>query len=339
MGSKRRKLILSVLMLVMTFACLTSTTYAWFARNREAWTEDFQLDIENYDGLLISIDGKNFGASIDNKELKKAVVAKINNIDILADNESDNKVLTDDFINQEFAKIKIDSVTTNNGTKFTTIDKVNGTDGYFDVIDANKYSYLSFDLYFTVEASRIADKNYSISFVSQKYSDETESNMPVSYINSPENFMNVYSQFTVNNQTYNSGDKIKSLTKDAMRIGVNHGENFTIYEPNMGLGSYCIEGSTLDIHNPNNNYMLQHLNAYGAFDLKPLDDTLGIYANTQKDFEGEVSFGTITPLNNEDYSVIKITVSIWLEGYDSDYLSPADLTELSCFLSFFKKEI
>ena len=101
MGSKRRKLILSVLMLVMTFACLTSTTYAWFARNREAWTEDFQLDIENYDGLLISIDGKNFGASIDNKELKKAVVAKINNIDILADNESDNKVLTDDFINQE----------------------------------------------------------------------------------------------------------------------------------------------------------------------------------------------------------------------------------------------
>lgn len=334
MGSTKRKLILSSIMLAMTFTCLTSTTYAWFARNKEAWTEEFNLDIENYDGLLISIDGKNFTTSINNQNLKKACVAKMHNID------TNDSTLTNEYVDAEFAKIKIDGVTTSDGVSFTTIDKFNGTDGYYNIIEADKYSYLAFDLYFTVEASRIADKGYDVAFVSASYSEQAESNMPISKITSPDNLMNVYSQFTIKDATYNAGDKIQSKTCDAMRIGVNHGDEFTIYEPNMGLGSYAIEGATDDIHNPLNNYMLQHLNAYGGYKLNPLVDTNGIYANTQKNFDNEISFGQITPNEDKtDYSIIKITVSIWLEGYDSDYLSAADLTELSCFLSFFKKEI
>ena len=338
MGSTKRKLILSSIMLAMTFTCLTSTTYAWFARNKEAWTEEFNFDIDNYDGLLISIDGKNFTASINNQNLKKACIAKMHNINILEDSESAQPQLTNEFVDTEFAKIKIDGVTTNDGNYFETIDRFNGTNGYYNIIEANKYSYLSFDLYFTVEASRIADKTYDIAFVSTNYSESSDSNIPISKITSPDNYMNVYSQFTVNNTIYNSGDKIKSKTCDAMRIGVNHGDIFTIYEPNIGLGSYCLDGAIDDIHNPSNNYMLQHLNAYGEYDLKPLVDSNNIYANTEKNFDGEISLGKITPINNTDYSVAKITISIWLEGYDSDYLSPADLTELSCFLSFFKKE-
>ena len=180
MGSTKRKLILSILSTALTVVCLTSTTYAWFARNSEAWTEEFNFEIENHDNLLISVDGENFRSSISNDLLKKAIVAKANNIDILTDSKSDTPTLTDTYINKEFNKIRIKGVSTSDVVSFTAIDEVNGTDGYFNIIDADKYNYLAFDLYFKVDATKEADKAYDLAFVSSDYSASSDSNVPVS---------------------------------------------------------------------------------------------------------------------------------------------------------------
>ena len=67
----KRKLILSLLLLALTIITATSTTYAWFSKNRNAWVDDFELQIENVEGMLISVDGKNFSSSISNEELIK----------------------------------------------------------------------------------------------------------------------------------------------------------------------------------------------------------------------------------------------------------------------------
>ena len=69
-----------------------------------------------------------------------------------------------------------------------------------------------------------------------------------------------------------------------------------------------------------------------------LIDNKSIYTNTQKDFENEVSFAVFNPINDTTYNDVKITVAIWLEGYDCDYISTVDLTDLSFYLSFCKKE-
>ncbi|MBQ3253826.1 MAG: hypothetical protein IJA65_04645, partial [Acholeplasmatales bacterium] len=60
--------------------------------------------------------------------------------------------------------------------------------------------------------------------------------------------------------------------------------------------------------------------------------------NTLKSFDDEVSLGKFDAVNDSEYNIVKITIAIWLEGYDADYLGTVDLTELSCYLSFFKKE-
>ncbi|MGM9970111.1 MAG: hypothetical protein ACI35S_06925 [Anaeroplasma sp.] len=348
MGSFKRKLILSIFSAALTMVCLTSTTYAWFARNSEAWTDEFDFEIENYDGLLISIDGENYRSSIDNDLLKKAIVAKANNINILEDSKSNNSVLTNEYINTEFNKLRLKDVTTNNVVDFKTIDPYNGTNGYFNIVNANNYDYISFDLYFRVNPNKIADKSYDLTFVSNKYNETSDSNVPVSYIKAPDTLATIQSEFSVGDTTYHSLDKIAVNLKNAMRIGVVFDEsieankNFEIYEPYMGYGSYAIKNNTNELYSPNSNIMLQYLNTYGKYDLEPLDDVIiddkSIYTNTQKDFENEVSFAVFNPISDTAYNDVKITVAIWLEGYDSDYISTVDLTDLSFYLSFCKKE-
>lgn len=341
MGSTKRKLILSILSTALTVVCLTSTTYAWFARNSEAWTEEFNFEIENHDNLLISVDGENFRSSISNDLLKKAIVAKANNIDILTDSKSDTPTLTDTYINKEFNKIRIKGVSTSDVVSFTAIDEVNGTDGYFNIIDADKYNYLAFDLYFKVDATKEADKAYDLAFVSSDYSASSDSNVPVSYLKSLDTEATIHSGFTIGDVTYKADDKININLVNAMRIGVitdtTNESKPLIYEPYAGLGSYAIKDGT-GSYNPEENLMYRHLNEYGRYDLLPLDDTNGVYQNTLKSFDDEVSLGKFDAVNDSEYNIVKITIAIWLEGYDADYLGTVDLTELSCYLSFFKKE-
>ena len=340
MGSFKRKLILSSISLLMTAVCLTSTTYAWFARNSEAWTEELDFEIENHDGLLISIDGENYRSSITNDLLKKAIVAKANNIDVLADSKSGDPKLTSSFINTEFSKIAFKDVSTANVKDFITIDENNKTDGYFNIIDASSYNYISFDLYFRVNTNRLADKSYNLSFVSQAYSENSESHLPLSYVTAPDTKAKVYSAFEANGVEYKADDEITVNLANAIRIGVIHDESnkgFTIYEPYEGYGSYCIEGETDVKYNPAHNLMLQHLLAYGG-GLNPLSSNKDVYKNTQKNFDKEISFAKFNAISESKYNDVKITIAIWLEGYDSDYLSTVNLTDLSFFLSFCKME-
>ena len=63
----RRKLVLSLIMLMLTVITATSITFAWFANNQNAWVDDFELEIENVEGLLISVDGENFYSSVSSE--------------------------------------------------------------------------------------------------------------------------------------------------------------------------------------------------------------------------------------------------------------------------------
>lgn len=325
----RRKLFLSIFMLFVTAVTLTSTTLAWFARNQEAWTDEFELEIENTDGLLISIDGVNFYSDVNNEELFKAITAKK-----LGKAVSD---VTQDEVNANVTKLS--SVTTNDLINFTTVDNASTIkDGYYEHHTANKDNYVVFDLYFKAQTSKNqANKSYSVQFVNS--TDEVTQ----SYIKANDANVKLHNKLTTQADTYGPGLEGKEIItvnpKDAMRIGVTHGEVNTIYEPYAGLGSYALKDETNDLYNPDKNAMLTYFNNTHNTKLSPLDN-LDVYKNTEKNFDGNVSFGTIIPNDDKtDYVPIKITVSIWLEGMDADYLVGTDSNHIKIFLNFSMKEV
>lgn len=326
----RRKLFLSIFMLFVTAVTLTSTTLAWFARNQEAWTDEFELEIENTDGLLISIDGVNFYSDVNNDELMKAITAKKLGKSV--------KDVTDAEVKANVTNLS--SVTTKDLNTFTTVDNASAIkDGFYEHHIANKDNYVVFDLYFKTQTSKNqANKNYTVQFVNSL--DEAA----ISYIKANDADVKLHNKLNSILGEYGpavAGKEVITVNPaNAMRIGVTHHENVnTIYEPYDNLGSYALKDAQEDIYNPDKNAMLTYFNNTHNTKLAPLDN-LDVYKNTEKDFDGNVNFGTIVPNSDKtDYVPIKITVAIWLEGMDADYFVGVDSNSIKIFLNFSMKEV
>ncbi len=308
MGSKRRKLILSVLMLVMTFACLTSTTYAWFARNGESWTEDFGVNIENEPGVLISLDNVNFRQNILTSQMKEIITT---NTGVDYDNVTYEGVT----LKQENGKIQFDA----NGNPLMIKDSVKKLDVpvgdikyEHEFVQTEADDYLVFDLYF-----QVVNQDTDIQKFELKLTDETKiaSTGPTD--------VKLYNTLITPEKTYLSGESVSVDPVDAMRLGiVNHNTSkFVIYEPTLGLGSSAIEGSIEDIHNKDKNAMLTYYNAtHGDMPILTAAedgeafDTLSTYSDNVL---GEFAYDT----SINDYNRVHLSVLIWLEGWDADYFA------------------
>ena len=332
----RRKLILSIVALATIVVCFTSTTFAWFARNSYAYIDNFEIEIENYDGLLISIDNEHFTSHVGNSELKKAIIAKTEGKDI------NDPTLTSGYIESQFLNYKFADVTTNDLKNFKEVDSKNATNGYYDFKEANKYHYIQFDLYFKMATYGNDKTPYDLLFLD----DNTASVMKVSksFIESEDVTAKAITPFSyLVGDTFKiieEGETLKFNPKNAMRVGlynINKDETF-VYEPNLGISSYALEGGS-GIHNPNANLAFQYANSYSKYDLAPLkkteSDTFD-YENTHKDFADEVVLGSFEN-NGDGYNIIKLEMSIWLEGYDGDYIAGASLKPIRCYFSFYKK--
>jgi len=75
-----RKLIMGLAATCATAVCLTSTTYAWFAKNANAWTEEFTIRLHTEEGLEISVDGINYYDTITKSQLTKAIALQRYNL-------------------------------------------------------------------------------------------------------------------------------------------------------------------------------------------------------------------------------------------------------------------
>ena len=73
-GSLKRKLILGISTIAFTATLLTTTTFAWIARNAEAWMDDFDIELDSSLGLLMSLDGENFAQNITKDKILKQLV-------------------------------------------------------------------------------------------------------------------------------------------------------------------------------------------------------------------------------------------------------------------------
>lgn len=343
-GAIRRKLISAGLGATMALVCLTTTTYAWFAKNADAWVDEFKVDIRQDEGLTISVDNENFFSDITTEQVTKAVIAKR-----LGINYSD---VTEELVTQYKDDLTLASVSTNDLQTFTTVDSKSTTE-YRDsenktyyvprTLEANEFGYISFDLYFKAEvATSDAFSKYRLQFTT---STTTDNERGVSYIKSSSQDQKIYNNLTTYEngglKLYSSGDLININPANAMRIGVLTENNVsTIYEPNTGYSSYALKGNHDIKYHPYYNPMLTYFNNSHSAKLEPLDD-LDVYRNTQKDFDGNISFGTFErsvdqTTNEVTYNNLKVTVFLWLEGYDGDYLPTTKTNKVELFLNFTK---
>ena len=64
-----------------------------------------------------------------------------------------------------------------------------------------------------------------------------------------------------------------------------------------------------------------------------------IYVEKVKSFDDMISLGLFEIANeNQGYNEVKITICIWLEGYDADYISGISTNEMKIFLNFIKRD-
>lgn len=152
------------------------------------------------------------------------------------------------------------------------------------------------------------------------------------------------------NGKYVAQDTIKVNPADAMRLGVvtldnsinaqnigeNNGERDTnvtdfkvnVFEVNQGLGSYAVAGQTNTAaadykaaRNPELNAMYTYYNS--LFPLSPF--TKGVDDNGQlntKSTYTDTVLGTFTyNTTSKNYNIVKLSVMVWLEGWDADYFA------------------
>lgn len=292
---KFRKLILSLVLLAATAVTFASTTFAFVFLQTQTEIDEFDVKLECEESLLISIDGVNFASTITEEEIKAHIAGSIEEFDkrkynpVTPQSTAENKIAFDA-----------------DGNVLFDIQSENG------FVQASNTAYIKFDVWFKPISSQESKTNYAL-----KLSDET-------YFKSESVEVELMNRLVSGDTTYNAGDTITIDTSNAMRLGaIKEGavNEMLIYElPNdKNLGSAAIEGKTDDLHDPSKNAMFTYYNSMFPEDpfLEAAPDseayqTIGFTSE-------ENHLATFEPNAKGEYDAKKVTIYIWLEGWDADY--------------------
>lgn len=349
-----KKFILGITALSLTTVCLVSTTFAWFAKNANAWTDDFEVELHINEGLEISADGINYYEGLDKKQIARAVALLRYN----TENDANLKYadLTDDQV-ETYSKISLAPVSPDanfNFYGFNTSDySKQDINEYLDTTD-NLYkpinltaekkteSYVAFDLYFkAIISSNDPRDTYYLRFTQnindgndESYAKSVDSTVKIT------NSLNIIPdkdlrENPITKGLYNSGDSITINPENAVRIATITETNTNIFEPNEGYGSSAYKNCPNDdsLHNPVVNPMVTYFNNshnLGNLYLENYENRV-ITKNTMHS-------NNLGAFKKEDgqYNIIKMRVYLWLDGYDADYIEGVDTDKMHFYLSFTK---
>ena len=352
-----RRLIATGLMTAFTTASLVTTSYAFVTLNTEATISEFTFDIVDQEGLLLSIDGKNFMQDIDADTIKHAILqnnsatelknVRLQGVTLGGKNSTDTTYSSGLYkenysykIGNEgadiadtrytFVKDKVDwydvnsneitNLKTTNTTIAKLVDDKNDRIGLHSYEAASHDDYIFFDLWLRV--ARIGDDQSDYKL---KFSERTK-------IEGTAQQTGLYNSLATQTKTYKAGEIIEVNPADAMRLGVNvlgsTDSKLYIYEPNEGLGSYAIEGSTDNKTNPSMNAMYTYYNSLHPMTPFIAGATTGAQFTTLENKlndnnESVINDNTLAEFKysstDKDYNTVKLSVMIWLEGWDADY--------------------
>ena len=143
-GSLKRKLILGVSTIALTATLLTTTTFAWIARNAEAWMDDFDVELDSSLGLLMSLDGENFSQNITKDKILKQLV-----INSGAKTKEESDAMTNEELFEIYKSLRYEGVSLGSyESGDVTFDPVtnrpkfykDSTVANFELVDVSEYS-------------------------------------------------------------------------------------------------------------------------------------------------------------------------------------------------------
>ena len=352
-----RKLILGFTALSLTTVCLVSTTFAWFAKNANAWTDEFQIDIHINEGLEISVDGNKFYESITKDQITKAIALKKYN-QLNPDNLITYNDLTDEIVN-EYGKVTVSPVTPDNDFNFYGFDAIDYPvkdlteyleEGFYTpvnlTLESTRKSYVEFDLTFrAISSTEDPKEKYNLIFLDKEHSGSTSNRgTPQSYIESTDVSVKLSNDLNIDPELdnrdnpktkglYESGEIFTANPKDAMRIATKCGNIINVFEPNAGYSSSAYKDGE-GIYSPDINPMVTYFNnTHNLGKLKLLEDKV---FDTEKDFDGFKTLGVFERDAQGNYSDVTLTFYIWLDGYDGDFIEGMSTNKIDVYLSFTK---
>ena len=355
MKQKALKLILSGAASLALAVSLTATTFAYVLIGNNVVVEEFDFEVEGQEGLLISLDGENFSQDITSEQLKVLIAGSVE--------EFDKNRIIGTTVKHESGNAVVDQYGLNFTKEIIDYDKT--TDTYsrdFKGAVPNK-DYLKFDLWFKALNTETAATNFELSFGERTY---------ISAPTSEVELYNSFNTYTLNEQgkykktSYTQGMKLKQNVANAMRMGIyNEDETnkLSVYEvvDSDDLGSAAIEGKVDAKHDPYSSIMINYYNVLFPrypFSNGTLVDKLDTSGNQLTRVEGAIdgeAFNTKSNYGTKDaegnwngqrvgsfttQDTLHITVYIWLEGWDADYLigTTVEGAKLKCGLEFNLRE-
>ena len=338
-------------MFIFTVMSLITTTYAFIILNKSVDVDPFNMDVKSGGGLLISLDGKKYSSGITLDELKEQIKKNTNK-------EYNELICAPVSVKETAGKIDYD----NDNHLIMEKDHVYGIDLYKDheMVIANACDYLTIDFYFEVIGNVDFTKNYKLTL-----SAESKLTGGKTKTVTPKNYLASYDKATGNIVEYGPDKENKQVDVnplDALRMAIYHNidgdskdtridltnnssNEIYIIENSLGLGSSAIEERSDESsekydskHDKNKNAMYTYYNSLFPFEKfsKAAEDGEAFNTRTL----GELDLARFIKDGN-DYLPLKISVTIWLEGWDADYFLESDngLSEFEIYLKFELNEV
>lgn len=291
-----KKVWYSAILSIIIIVTAVTSTYAWYAMTYNNDIDEFDFTIGGTNSVLISADGKNFATSLSSYQIKQSIISK-RGIDIEGLSESD--------LDKYMSEIKLDTI--------TPIDYTNLSLGFENITtNSTSKNYLSFDLYLTSDYVDTTGYGQAIYFTSNDIILAQNKNVNLNNYNI--NYHPVFGNI----------NRVSMNIKDAMRIGISKSElvdisnldssvlETTIYTPGTEEASVTEDGV----------YSFGGINASPNVALNSYNSLLGTNLTLPKNDRRDIEIDCNKIIDETDGLVqdkmIKLTVYLWLEGWDAD---------------------
>ena len=344
----RKKIFLAGMSILLLLITTVSTTFAWFSLNNAAWVDEFEMQIQNSDKLLIRTENGKYQQMLTNYDIMNAI----------------NSTREEGEKGGSLQTIRLSEVSTFDGEEFRKLkfsyDSDNKQSITFEEADLN--SYINFKVYFKIVEGNSTIEGEKPTYYLKLSDTDSKEGLKKTSITAEDQVIELLNDCRVKGVLRKKGYKVTVNPVNAIRLGIKGnpaGLNSSvdyIYEitDENDLGSYCCNGEALkaigvgleERYLFNNNTAMSYfesVHGYGllsplgynpeTFEVSEIEELKGLFKRLRYNFDD--SLGTFK-YNSEtkSYNELSINIRIWLEGFDADNLIGLNANVIKCLLSF-----
>lgn len=318
---RKNKLMISAITLAFAVVAVVSTTFAWFTMNTETTVEDLEFNAASSTGLYMSLDGTNWKTRLTAADLK-AYEASLTTENSKPDNI---KGFASDFILSPATLLK------------SKHDTENKTVSLVDQANAASNGYVTFTIYFK------SDVKSDILVNTLSVESEEVKNFEVAY-NKDTTTQNTFDEFWMEKDGAEKDGKTILSTKLSNAVRVHLGgavASELMIDPSMTENQAAGFGGILPGNESYSHQYLKHVSYNEAVAIEGQEEFgydedsqefTNVYSSYSK-FEDNSYILTLEGSDTAGYSG-SVTVTLWVEGFDSDCFDILFNTSLEFNLKF-----